>query len=432
MMTEPVLEGAARLVRRLLADPRDTFAFRRPDNAGSPSLRQTGIYVHVPFCASLCPYCPYNRVPWDRDLATRYLDAVLREIGFQAERFPGLEVTSVYFGGGTPTVFPEGMARIAEALRSSFRLTGPLCTETHPADLTREKTRLLRAQGFSSVSLGVESFQPRLLSLIGRHYGPPEISRALNWLAEEGFPSVNIDLMFALPTETMRELDADLREATSILANQITAYPLFTFPYSTVGRYRKLARVAMPRLALRRKMYYRVYDTLAARGYRRVSVWSFQKTAEAPRYSSVTRERYLGFGPGAGSYYGPLFTLNTFSVPAYCDSVARRGHAVALEMPFSRTLQVLYDFYWRLYDTFIPETRSLETLEYRTTGEGKLMAIVTAARMLGMMQTRAHGYTLTRRGSLWMHLAQNYFSLGAIDRIWTAARADAWPMEIRF
>src|SRR5512144_1357161 len=203
MMTEPVLDGAARLVRRLLADPRDTFAFRRPDNAGSPSLRQTGIYVHVPFCASLCPYCPYNRVPWDRDLATRYLEAVLREIGFQAERFPGLEVTSVYFGGGTPTVFPEGMARIVEALRSSFRLTGPLCTETHPADLTRAQTRLLRAQGFSSVSLGVESFQPRLLSLIGRHYGPPEISRALDWLAEEGFPSVNIDLMFALPTETM-------------------------------------------------------------------------------------------------------------------------------------------------------------------------------------------------------------------------------------
>ncbi len=210
-MSEFVLERTALLARRLLAGPREEFRFRSPREYSPPPLNRTGVYIHVPFCSSLCPYCPYNHVPWNRDLAGRYLESILREIRFYAERLPGLEVTSVYFGGGTPTLFPEGMVRIAEALGSAFRVTGPLCTETHPSDLTRDKARLLRSSGFSSVSLGVESFQPRLLSLIGRNYGTSEISRSAGWLGDEGFPSFNLDLLFALPGQTMEELETDLR-----------------------------------------------------------------------------------------------------------------------------------------------------------------------------------------------------------------------------
>ena len=432
MLSDFFLEKTALLVRRLLAGPKEEFRFHSPRKFHPPPLKTTGIYVHVPFCRSLCPYCPYNHVPWDRDLADRYLEALLREIRYYAERLPGLEVTSVYFGGGTPTLFPEGMVRIADALGSAFRVTGPLCTETHPADLTREKTHFLRSSGFSSVSLGVESFQSRLLSLIGRRYGPSDIARSVGWLANEAFPSFNLDLMFALPEETMDELEADLNEATATSANQITVYPLFTFPYSPVGRYRKLTRISMPRFMLRRRMYYHIYDTLVSRGYQRVAVWSFQKTKRFPRFSSVTRERYLGLGPGAGSYHGPLFALNTFSLPDYCNSVAHRGHAVALEMRFSRNLQLLYDFYWRVYDTFIPASRALENLEYRTKKERKLRTVLAIARLLKMMNIEENGYSLTRRGSFWMHLAQNYFSLRAINTIWSAAREDPWPDEIRF
>jgi oxygen-independent coproporphyrinogen-3 oxidase len=179
-------------------------------------------------------------------------------------------------------------------------------------------------------------------------------------------------------------------------------------------------------------MYYHLYDTLTGKGYKRVSVWSFQKTPEIPRFSSVTRERFLGLGPGAGSYFGPHFTLNTFSVPDYRESVARRGHAVALEMRFSRNLQILYDFYWRLYDTFIPVSRSLETLEYETGKEGKIRAVLMVGRLLKMMDFEENGHILTRRGAFWMHLAQNYFSLRAINTIWAAARKEPWPEEIRF
>lgn len=278
----------------------------------------------------------------------------------------------------------------------------------------------------------MESFQPRLLSLIGRSYGTSDISRSAGWLADEGFPSFNLDLLFALPGQTMEELEADLNEATATCANQITAYPLFTFPYSPVGQYRKLSRVAMPRFPLRRRMYYHLYDALVRKGYKRSSVWSFQKNPEVPRFSSVTRERYLGLGPGAGSYFGPLFTLNTFSVPDYCESVAGRGHAVALEMRFSLNLQLLYDFYWRLYDTFIPASRFLETLEYEAGKERKIRAILMIGRLLKLMDFEGNGHTLTRRGSFWMHLAQNYFSLRSINTIWAAARKEPWPEEIRF
>jgi oxygen-independent coproporphyrinogen-3 oxidase len=283
------------------------------------------------------------------------------------------------------------------------------------------------------MSLGVESFHPRLLALLGRRYDPDDARRAIGWLGEAGFPTVNVDLMFALPTETDAELAEDVAAAAETCAGQITAYPLFTFPYTSVGKYRALRGVESPPLRTRRRMYYLLSDALAARGFRRASVWSFQRTPpEAPRFSSVTRERYVGLGPGAGSFYGDLFTLNTFSVPAWLEAVRARGQAVALEMPFSRRMSVLYDFYWRLYDTAVPARRSIGGLAYATEEEPGLGALLALARALGLASRTGDGHVLTRRGALFVHFAQNLLSLRAIDRIWTRARQEPWPESVAF
>ena len=170
-----------------------------------------------------------------------------------------------------------------------------------------------------------------------------------------------------------------------------------------------------------------IYDYLVHKGYKRVSVWSFKKEVDAHRYSSVTRERYIGFGPGAGSFYGSLFTLNTFSVPEYINSIKEKGEAVALQMPFNEKLSILYDFYWRLYDTYIPKTRILDNLSYRIKDIKALNLFLTIGKALNMVEEREDDYILTQRGTFWIHLIQNYFSLRYINKIWSVAKHNAWP-----
>ena len=238
--------------------------------------------------------------------------------------------------------------------------------------------------------------------------------------------------MFALPGQTSNDFKNDLEIISDTFVDQITNYPLFTFPYSSVGEYRKLINVEMPNIFIRKKMYFLVHDYLMRKGYNRVSVWSFKKHAETPRYSSVTRERYIGFGPGAGSYYDSAFTLNTFSITEYIASVRERGHAVALEMPFSKDLSIIHDFYWRLYDTYIPKRRELENVSYRIENKKIFRRFIIFGKLLGFIKDNGEDFVLTKEGAFWIHLMQNYFSLRYINTILTAAKCEPWPESIKF
>lgn len=431
-MKEYVINFATSATRLLLTGHSSKFKFQKPEIINFPHVARSGIYVHIPFCAQLCPYCPYNRIPYDSNLALEYIEAVKKEIRYYSQHFANLEVESIYFGGGTPTILSDGVAEITSEIYKNFKVTGPLCIETNPADLTSKKVSLLKSMGVDCVSLGIQSFNPKFLEFIGRKYSVDKINEALRWLEKAKFKTVNFDLIFALPGQRIKNLKEDLDIATSTFADQITTYPLFTFPYSSIGEYRRLKNVEMPNLSLRKTMYYFLYDYLVHKGYRRASVWSFKKEIEVPRYSSVTRERYIGFGPGAGSFYGSLFTLNTFSVPEYINSVKRKGEAVALQMPFNKKLSVLYDFYWCLYDTYIPKARILNGSSYRVNDFKALKILLMFSKVLGLVDEKEDSYILTREGAFWLHLIQNYFSLRYINKIWSIAKYEAWPKSIEF
>lgn len=432
MPSEYVIEFITRGIRLFLTGSLSKFRFYRPEAISLPRVTKTGIYIHVPFCEQLCPYCPYNRYPHNETLELEYIKAIKKEISYYSKQLPGLVAESVYFGGGTPTILSSGLIEIINELRNDFDVVGPICIESNPADLTYEKVSMLKSNGVDCISIGIQSFNPKFLNLIGRKYPVEKIKEVLNWLGEVEFKTVNFDLMFALPGQTIQDLKEDLDIATSTFADQITMYPLFTFPYSSVGEYRKLKNVEMPKLSVRKKMYYFLSDYLIKKGYQRVSVWSFKRDIVTHRYSSVTRERYIGFGPGAGSFYGSLFTLNTFSVSDYITSVNKKGEAIALQIPFGRKLSILYDFYWRLYDTRIPKTRMVDGSNYRIIDFRALKLFLTLAKILGMVIEEEKAYILTQRGAFWIHLFQNYFFLRYVNKIWSVAKCQAWPESIEF
>jgi len=336
-----------------------------------------------------------------------------------------VEVDSIYIGGGTPTTILDELGPILEHIRRRFRHRGIIAVETTPDDLDSENLCKLRALGVNLLSIGVQSFDDRYLRLIGRKYRAsilrPVISNALS----AGFNAVNLDLMFALPGQTTDEALADLDTALNLGVKQVTVYPLFTFPYAAAGRHLQLQQVAFPKLSTRRQMYKAIHNDAIAHGLNRVSVWGFKKD-DADRFSSVTRNHYIGIGAGAGTHLPGLFYFNTFSVAEYIRSCSENVLPVALQMSMNSEVERFFWLYWRLYETSIPKDGFARLF----ATDMRLKSLLSLARGLHLLTDNGNSYVLTERGSFWIHLLQNYYILNYIDKVWATSMRDPWPARV--
>ena len=385
------------------------------------------LYLHIPFCRNLCPYCPYNKIPYEKRTALEYTQAMLQEIRLYGKLFGKMKISSIYIGGGTPTLLSEELEIIVAELRKTFDLTGTICLETNPGDVHEAIIVALKQIGVNQISVGVQSFQDRYLQFIGRNYSAIQAQKALQQLLEAEFDSINIDLLFALPGQTLQDMHYDLQNAVASGIQQITTYPLFTFPYSTIGQYLHLKKVKMPHLLQRRAQYYHIHRYLLEQHFERVSVWGF-KRGSASRYSSVTRDGYLGLGAGAGSHFSDGFYLNTFSVREYITRCRSSRFPIALYMPFTPAMQRYFWLYWRLYEASVSKDALAEKF---TPSDTRLQRMFSLFKRLDLLRESAESFDLTVSGAFWVHLLQNYFSLRYIDKIWGVAMKEAYPTEIR-
>lgn len=429
-MENDMLVQLARYIRRQMVDKTDTLTFtsrREPPDAFA--VDSAALYVHIPFCRLLCPYCPYNKIRYESTLAVRYHKALLTEIQRTSIRYGKLKIGSLYIGGGTPTLMLDELGDVMSAIRENFTMSGPAAIETTPADLTAEAAAMLHSRGFDLVSLGVQSFQDRFLRYIGRPYDGSAAARACELLKDSGFPTLNIDLMFALPGQTIEDLGQDLQEAIRHEPDQITCYPLFTFPYTSVNRWVTQNRVGLPRHGLRWRMYRVICDTLEKHGFVRISVWSFIRQG-ATAFSSVTRDRYLGLGAGAASYNGRQFTFNNFSVQAYNEAVEAGRFPTAIGMPISARLERMFWLYWRLYETRFP--KAVYRKLFGSDPERDFTEIFGLLRLAGFVENETdEELTLNTRGCHWVHLAQNLLALNDVNTVWSASRATPFPAKIK-
>jgi coproporphyrinogen III oxidase-like Fe-S oxidoreductase len=418
-----ISEIIAKLTRQYLVGPNSQFTFKAVDTVELPPIDKIDLYIHIPFCKNMCSYCPYNKIRYDKSLVEPYLKAILTEIEQYHARLGGIEIPSIYIGGGTPTNLLDELGVIIRRIRDCFNVTGDIGIETNPSDVSEETVSRLAKYGVRLVSLGVQSFDDRYLQLLGRNYKASTLYPTIDLLLSADFKSVNLDLMFALPGQTVKEVMSDLQKAISSGVNQVTLYPLFTFPYSTVGKYLKLKKVKMPKILARRRMYRAIHEFCLDNGFQRVSVWGF-KRGNVPRYSSVTRDNYIGFGAGAGSYTPGAFYLNTFSVKEYIKTCFNNMLPIALKMDFTEPMSRYYWLYWRLYETYIPKKQLFEL-----PGQ-KIRRLLWLAKILRLCEEDAEQICLTERGAFWLHLMQNYFALDYINKVWSIAMKEPWPKGI--
>lgn len=418
-------EWLRRAIRDFLIREPGRFVFEPPRSLELPQVSSADLYIHVPFCKSLCPYCPYNRVLYDAALVPPYVKAMHAEIDRYFSLLGAVEVDSIYIGGGTPTTILDELGPILEHIRRRFRHKGIIAVETTPNDLDPETLCKLRALGVNLLSIGVQSFDDRYLKLIGRTYRASILRPVISSALSAGFDAVNLDLMFALPGQTTDEALADLDTALDLGAEQVTVYPLFTFPYAAVGKHLQLQQVAFPKLSTRRQMYKAIHNDGIAHGLNRVSVWGFKKN-DVDRFSSVTRNHYIGIGAGAGTHLPGLFYFNTFSVAEYIRSCSENDLPVALQMSMSSEVERFFWLYWRLYETCIPK----EGFAQLFATDMRLKLLLSLALRLHLLTDNGNSYVLTERGSFWIHLLQNYYILNYIDKVWATSMRDPWPARV--
>lgn len=381
---------------------------------------QLGLYVHIPFCKSICNFCPYCKVKYSEKLCNRYIDALLREIHLVGGRHNGRKITtSLYFGGGTPALAADRLKEMIDAIEDHFIITEGVGVELHPEDVNPAVLQTLQEAGVTKISIGIQSFRKKFQHILGR--AEVDISAIKKALSGVPFETVSMDFIFALPTQTFDDLKADLDAAFENGANHVAIYPFidFTFTSSAVA--------AMPEKE-KRALLNEITVYCMDKGYTRSSIWTFSKDKHA-KYSSMTRDNFLGFGCSATTLLNDQFKINTFSVEDYCARVGGGTLPTSLTLRFSLRQRMVYYLFWTAYSTKIDAG---EFEKFFGVPLNKMYGMeLKIAKWLGFLTEEDGIYRMTPKGAYYYHYYENFYTLAYIDKMWGIMREEAFPREIR-
>jgi oxygen-independent coproporphyrinogen-3 oxidase len=384
------------------------------------------LYIHIPFCRNTCPYCPYFKEKFEPEKAEKTGIALIKEIELHADHLKGKKIDSLYIGGGTPTLMNETLGKAIDLLRS-FCTIEKIAIETNPQEINEKVLSELEQMNCNLISLGIQDFNQKHLDCIGRKYNTQTGLKAIEQVKNRDFDTVNIDLIFAFPQQTIEELDETLEKAIACDVEQITLYPLFTFPYSSIGKFNSLKKIILPNSSQRKQFYFHIYDKLLRNGYQQISVWGFLKQGKT-KYSSVTRDYYLGLGPSAASYTGKQFLFNSFNSTHYHHQIDTGKIPYSMVMEVSENLEKLFWIYWRLYETKIPLKDYTE--KFSADFKKDYPNMVTVLNALKYTNPIQDCISLNKKGIHRIHLLQNHFALNYVNQIWSASTQTSPPKKI--
>ena len=347
------------------------------------------------------------------------MKALLKEIRLVCtEREQKKEVTSLYFGGGSPALLSDDLSRIISELNNHFIITDGIGAELHPEDVTPETLWKLKAAGVTRVSIGVQSFDKDILHKLGRKH--VDYRKVFEALREVPFATVAMDFIFALEGQTFEMVKSDIDTAFSNGANHIAIYPFIDFASSKSG-IKKMNRKRMKALLGQVSAY------CESRGYVRDSVWTFGKPG-TDKYSSMTRDNFLGFGCSATTLLPDQFKINTFSPAAYAERVNSGRLPTALTIRFTRRQRMVYWLFWRLYTTKL-DPRDFESV-FGVSLKKAYGTEFWLGRMSGLIKKENGLCRLTDRGVFYYHHFEGYYTLAYIDSMWNIMRNNDFPEKL--
>lgn len=287
-----------------------------------------GLYLHVPFCRVKCSYCDFVSYPGRESLFSFYISAVAHEGDWYGER----EVDTVYIGGGTPTAL--GAENLLALLQSTLHVFIPtagceITVEANPGTVDEAFLRRLRAGGVNRLSLGVQSLDNGLLTMLGRIHSAQSAVDCVKSARRAGFRNINMDLLFGLPTQSLAQFQATLKTTLELGPEHLSLYALTLEEGTPMADAIAGGELPMPDADLAADMYEFAQEQLAGSGYMQYEISNWAQSAEtqcAHNLAYWQRKPYVGLGAGAHSFLGDLRFRNTHSVEEYIALMEQSRH----------------------------------------------------------------------------------------------------------
>ena len=282
------------------------------------------LYLHIPFCVRKCLYCDFLSGPQSADVQEQYVEALCREIQETSPEYREYQVVSVFIGGGTPSVLlPEQTIRIMETLKSCFTLTDTceISMEMNPGTVTPEKMNAYRACGINRISIGLQSANDEELKALGRIHTCADFQKAYEMAVEAGFTNINVDLMSAIPEQTLKSYQETLQKVLALQPQpvHISAYSLIVEEGTPFYE----QELNLPDEETERRMYEITDDILRKAGYHRYEISNYAKAGKECVHNKVYWQRgnYLGLGIGSASLIQNVRFHNVTDISSYVNLI---------------------------------------------------------------------------------------------------------------
>lgn len=273
--------------------------------------KQVSLYIHIPFCRTLCPFCCFNRYLFREDQGKLYFQNLKKELDLYIQK--GFTFSDFYFGGGTPTIMMDELLEFIDYLKGTGN-GQQISLETTPREITAENVRSLKTAGINRLSIGVQSFDDAVLKSMGRTACTGEEIKQRLLLAQGVFDTLNVDFVFNFPGQSIEQFESDVAAFKDMGVDQATFYPLMASPHKKDALERKFNRVDMSR---EKKFYDVILRDVYAGGYTASTAWCFSRGDRMIDEYIIETDDYIGIGSGSVSVINGNFYVNTFSLDRY-------------------------------------------------------------------------------------------------------------------
>lgn len=306
-------------------------------------MERFGIYIHIPFCVKKCSYCDFVSFCSDEKTWEQYTNAVVCEIENKKIENPK-KVTTIYIGGGTPSLIPENyIVKIINTVKSRFKIeeSAEITIEVNPGTVTEKKLVAYKNAGINRISIGLQSAEDRILKLIGRIHNYQTFLSTYNLTRNIGFENVNVDLMLAIPTQTKGELLNTLNKVIELKPNHISLYSLIVEENTEIKKALEVGNLEYVDEKVEREMYWKTKRILEKNGYFHYEISNFAKRGFESKHNMDcwNQEEYIGFGIAAHSYINNKRFSNISNLEEYIKNINEENFEKNIELHENQTKQ---------------------------------------------------------------------------------------------
>jgi menaquinone C8-methyltransferase len=362
--------------------------------------QQPALYIHIPFCRTLCPFCCFNRYLFKEDTARQYFKQLRKELDMYINR--GFKFSNFYFGGGTPPILMDELLGFIDYLTQKFDVK-EISLETTPAEINQDTVKQLSQAGIKRLSIGIQSFNDEVLKNMGRAVltGAQIKERVL--LAQGNFETVNLDLIFNFPFQTMEQFSADIETFKNLRIDQATFYPLMASPHKRSAMERRFNRVNTTR---EKKFYDIILRELYDSGYYASTAWCYSRGKRMIDEYVIDYDDYIGIGSGSVGIINGNFLVNSFSLEKYGEMINQGKLPITGWRKLSSKEALRYYLLTALFGLSV-DTDKFQSRFHDSIGK-KLCLEIQALRTFGLVEGRDH-INVTRRGMFVVNIMMRDF-----------------------